>query len=134
MEYVIIWLTTLSVVYILYPLLFVKNLKMIPSYYIIPQYKLKFGDLLLPLISIFLFLGGSALGVYTLTSKMLILGGNIPAILLCLCMGVTTSFMRFYTKIFNYPCWKMLVILVLILCYHQLLSLSFLMDLLIIVN
>ena len=120
MEYVTIWLTTLCVVYILYPLLFVKNLKMIPSFYIIPQYKLKFGDILLPLISIFLFLGGSALGVYTLTSKMLILGGNVPAILLCLCMGVSNSFMRFYIKIINYPGWKRLIVLVLILCYHQL--------------
>ena len=95
LEIVTTWLTTLSVFYILYPLLFVKNLKQIPSSNIIPQFELNFGDLSLPLISIFLLLGGGALGVYSLASELSNFGENIHVILLCLCVGIPNFIMRF---------------------------------------
>ena len=95
LELVTIWVTNLVSLYILYPLLFAKNLKEIPSSNIIPQFELKFGDLLLPLLTIFLYLGGSFLGVYSMASELIKLGENIHVILLCLFMGVFLCISRF---------------------------------------
>ena len=80
--------------YLLYPIIFAKNIKNIPIHYIFPQNKLEIGDLLLPCISLVLFWGGSALHNIIMGSKLKNYGENSYAIIFWLFMGTFNFFMR----------------------------------------
>ena len=96
------WLTMISFLYILFPLIMVKDLKNIATDVIFPPHKIEIKSLFAPLVSFILFMGMEVLSAIDMIPTLISIGGLTYGILTVIYMSAIFITIRDASKFLTF--------------------------------